>query len=184
MDDQLRYFLMEGPQSVANLARLTGKSTSGIYKTLNKHTDEVKCKKDSTGTNVFWMEASAQEAPASPSQDESEGQVGDPTSIPADASESTLEAAPAAKGKRGRKPTAAGQRLFPAVEGTITGVGADGKPTDPPLANVRRKGSHGYRSLQIVIDNPGITTEEFVAKGGRLNDLRWDINQGNVRVES
>lgn len=47
-------------------------------------------------------------------------------------------------------------------------------------ANVRREGSHGHKSLQIIIDNPGITTEAFVEAGGRLVDLKWDIAHGNV----
>lgn len=47
-------------------------------------------------------------------------------------------------------------------------------------ANVRREGSHGHKSLQIIIDNPGITTEAFVEAGGRLVDLKWDIEHSNV----
>lgn len=46
--------------------------------------------------------------------------------------------------------------------------------------NQRREGSHGHKSLQIVIDNPGITTEAFIEAGGRLVDLKWDIDKGNV----
>lgn len=50
--------------------------------------------------------------------------------------------------------------------------------------NDRRAGSIGYRSLQIIIDNPGITTEEFLKKGGRTGDLRWDVDRKRVEVKN
>lgn len=50
-------------------------------------------------------------------------------------------------------------------------------------SNPRRPGSHGYRSLQIIIDNPGISTEDFVKSGGRLVDLAWDYQRDRVVVE-
>lgn len=50
--------------------------------------------------------------------------------------------------------------------------------------NPRRAGSHGHNSLQIILDDPGITYEDFRARGGRTNDLRWDINAGRVVVKS
>lgn len=46
--------------------------------------------------------------------------------------------------------------------------------------NPRREGSHGYKSIQIIIDNPGITTEAFIEAGGRLVDLKWDIKNNSV----
>jgi hypothetical protein len=48
--------------------------------------------------------------------------------------------------------------------------------------NPRRAGSHGHRSLQIIIDNPGLTVDDYREKGGRLNDLRWDIEHGNCSL--
>jgi hypothetical protein len=48
--------------------------------------------------------------------------------------------------------------------------------------NPRRPDSHGFRSLQLIIDNPGIRVDEFREKGGRLNDLRWDLSHGNVEM--
>ena len=50
-------------------------------------------------------------------------------------------------------------------------------------SNPRREGSHGYKSLQIIIDNPGITTEAFAEAGGRLVDLKWDLAHGNAKAE-
>jgi hypothetical protein len=50
--------------------------------------------------------------------------------------------------------------------------------------NPRRPDSHGFRSLQLIIDNPGIRVDEFREKGGRLNDLRWDLAHGNVEMRS
>lgn len=50
-------------------------------------------------------------------------------------------------------------------------------------ANPRKEGSHGYRSMEIIRNNPGITYEEFIAKGGRGNDLEWDVTKGNVTTK-
>jgi hypothetical protein len=48
--------------------------------------------------------------------------------------------------------------------------------------NPRRAGTNGWRSMEIIIANPGISTEDFQAQGGRLVDLKWDIDKGNVEV--
>jgi hypothetical protein len=79
------------------------------------------------------------------------------------------KAAKAAKaegeGGRGRKSQYSGMRLKATVE-----------------ANARREGSHGHKSLQILLDSgkEGILYEEYLKKGGRLNDLVWDINKDHV----
>ena len=41
--------------------------------------------------------------------------------------------------------------------------------------NPRREGSHGHGSFQIVLENPGLTYEDFIAKGGRVQNLRKDV---------
>jgi hypothetical protein len=91
------------------------------------------------------------------------------TSMPSPVSTPIEETNPApedtAVGQRGRKSSFAGKTLNANVVG-----------------NERRAGSHGFRSLQIVIDNPGISVEDFIAKGGRSNDLKWDVDKGNVSV--
>lgn len=49
--------------------------------------------------------------------------------------------------------------------------------------NLRRTNSHGYRSMQIILNaKPGLSVEEFLAKGGRMEDLRWDAKHGAVEV--
>jgi hypothetical protein len=153
MDKELRYFLEQGPTTVKELARLTGKSTSTIYKNLKDVEDLVEG--DGPNGKVFSAEASTPETPTD---------------------QAAVAPAPSS-GVRGRKATAAGQKLFPAdfhnARITPEYIGT----------NPRRKGSHGYRSLQIIIDNPGIITEDYLSKGGRLNDLRWDIAHGNVKAE-
>lgn len=50
-------------------------------------------------------------------------------------------------------------------------------------SNPRRADSHGWRSLEIIRTKPGISVNEFLKAGGRLNDLRWDIEYGRVRVD-
>jgi hypothetical protein len=48
--------------------------------------------------------------------------------------------------------------------------------------NHRRMGSHGFRSFQIILDSPAISYEDYLAKGGRLVDLRWDILNGHAKA--
>lgn len=154
MDKELRYFLEQGPTSVKELARLTGKSTSTIYKALKN--DEVQQATPESGASLFFIVPEAKQDGAGETKPTEAGQTPTPKS----------GQAPASTGKRGRKPTASNKRLTAVCEG-----------------NERRQNSHGYRSLQIVLDNPGITTEDYLLKGGRLNDLRWDIAHGNVKAE-
>jgi hypothetical protein len=49
--------------------------------------------------------------------------------------------------------------------------------------NTRRAGTHGHKSLQIILDKGSVTVEKYLELGGRLNDLRWDMNKGNIIVE-
>jgi hypothetical protein len=49
-------------------------------------------------------------------------------------------------------------------------------------ANPRRLGSHGWRAMEIVMANPGLTYERFLELGGRNVDLAWDIAHGSVKA--
>jgi hypothetical protein len=48
--------------------------------------------------------------------------------------------------------------------------------------NHRRNPSHGFNSMEIILQKPGIKYEDFIAAGGRNVDLRWDIKFGHVLV--
>lgn len=170
MDDNLRWHLQQGATTVKNLARLTGKSTSTIYKALQA-SDEVKSKQSTTG-KAFWIEPNA---PGTAEDGQETHMDENPVQTLSDEADG-VQAQPGGA-RRGRKATASGKRLFPAL------LGEDGAAGAGTYLNPLRKNSHGYRSLQIIIDSPGITAEEFVAKGGRNVDLRWDIKAGNVRAE-
>lgn len=52
-------------------------------------------------------------------------------------------------------------------------------------ANPRREGTHGHKSFGIILaaGKNGITYEDYISKGGRLNDLNWDINKDYVTAE-
>ncbi len=50
------------------------------------------------------------------------------------------------------------------------------------LGNPRKAGSFGFRSMAIVIAQPGLTYEDYIKAGGRANDLSWDIAHGNVII--
>ena len=49
-------------------------------------------------------------------------------------------------------------------------------------SNPRRKETFGYYSMEIILNNPGITYENYLAKGGRLQDLNWDLARNRVKV--
>lgn len=50
--------------------------------------------------------------------------------------------------------------------------------------NPRREGTHGYTSMQIILNSPnGISYEDYIGAGGRRQDLAWDIAHGSVYVE-
>lgn len=51
--------------------------------------------------------------------------------------------------------------------------------------NPRREGSHGHRSMAIVIaaGKKGIKYEDYVEKGGRIKDLLWDVQYENVIIK-
>lgn len=44
--------------------------------------------------------------------------------------------------------------------------------------NPRRKGTHGFKSWEK-IEN-GMTVAEYLQKGGRTNDLLWEIKKGHI----
>jgi len=83
---------------------------------------------------------------------------------PADAPKATK-----AEGARRRVSDLTGYTLAPAK------FDADGAAINP-----RKVGSFGHASMGIIVANPGITVDAFLKAGGRMTDLRWDIEHGNV----
>lgn len=164
MNEEIRFFLNEGPHTVADLARLTSRSQSGIRLILKQHEDEISVSQNSTGAKTYFIKNAGTSIPdPSGVESSSEGEgVGLPASEPEIAPAAPLQAK---KDGRGRKPNSHGKNLVAKVE-----------------TNPRRPNSHGFRSLQIILDNPNISAEEFVAKGGRHKDLRWDIAFGRVEA--
>lgn len=65
----------------------------------------------------------------------------------------------------GRISVFAGKKLFPLVDG-----------------NDRRTDSHGQRSMNIILNHQGLTYEEFLASGGRRQDLAHDIDRKRVEI--
>jgi hypothetical protein len=169
MDNELRFLLEQGPTSVKELARLTGKSTSTIYKAI-KHPD-VQEQNNGAGPRLYFVkpETSLQAT----------GNTVEPSAPVSPAPEAKVAPAPS---KRGRKASFAGKQLYP--DASLLGSNDnEAEGSTPTYQNPRRKTSAGYRSLQIIIDHPGITSEDYVTRGGRLNDLRWDVDHGHVRAE-
>lgn len=73
---------------------------------------------------------------------------------------------------RGRTSNLAGHKLVANVA-----LDADKSPVNP-----RRVGTHGHKSMAIIIKagKAGITTEDFIKAGGRMNDLHWDVDRERV----
>lgn len=46
--------------------------------------------------------------------------------------------------------------------------------------NPRQKGTHGFRSFALIKN--GMTYEQYLAAGGRRNDLAWDLGHRYVKV--
>jgi hypothetical protein len=38
--------------------------------------------------------------------------------------------------------------------------------------------------MEFIMKNPGVSYEEFIASGGRRQDLAWDLAKGNVTLSS
>lgn len=67
---------------------------------------------------------------------------------------------------RGRKSVLAGKKLTSACD-----------------ENPRKAGSKGHASHAIVMENPGITYEEFRAKGGHPGYAKLDVEEGYMVAE-
>lgn len=138
------------------LKRLTAMRQLKLAKAPSPSTPETQLNSETTNPSAE-TEAPAVEAEATSAE------------APAVEAEATSAEAPAVATKRGRGKSLSGLILW-ATENCIEG-------------NPRREGSWGQKSLQIIINNPGLTLEEFLIHGGRTNDLRWDIQHGNVISE-
>jgi hypothetical protein len=67
------------------------------------------------------------------------------------------------------------------IVGTCKIDEASGLPINP-----RKQGSHGHRSMAVVLEAgaDGLSYEDYIKGGGRPNDLKWDIDHGNVKLEA
>ena len=50
------------------------------------------------------------------------------------------------------------------------------------IHNPRRLGSFGHKSLQIIINAQSLHIDDFLYLGGRIKDLRWDLERYRVRL--
>lgn len=71
---------------------------------------------------------------------------------------------------RGRNSSHAGKKIFILTEKN---------------ANPRREGTHGHKSFELVrtAGSGKLTYEAYIEKGGRSNDLAWDLDKGYVKVQ-
>lgn len=75
-------------------------------------------------------------------------------------------------GKTTKKPSASVARTF---------LDHDLKIVKKATANPRREGTHGFESFALI--KSGMTIAQFVAKGGRLRDLHWDLSHDYVELK-
>lgn len=60
---------------------------------------------------------------------------------------------------------------------------------DDPTSNPRREGTHGHRSFEVLREHwaknggAGMPYADYIEKGGRPNDLAWDLERGHVVVD-
>lgn len=66
---------------------------------------------------------------------------------------------------RGRTSEFAGKRITATVE-----------------ENPRREGTFGHASMALVLKKPGIAYEDYIAAGGRRQDLAWDLEHKWVKI--
>ena len=86
---------------------------------------------------------------------------------PVKKAKATKTKAPKEPRANGGRSQFAGKTLYPNVE-----------------SNPRRPGSHGHKSLEVIIAHPdGISVDDYVAKGGRTKDLRWDYAKGQIKAK-
>lgn len=48
--------------------------------------------------------------------------------------------------------------------------------------NPRRPGTRGHQSFQVILDNPGCSTEFYLSNGGRHQDIKFDIAHDYVEA--
>lgn len=140
-------------------ARSRADLVAKVFKELGNLTDEEQAQAQA--------EADARAAAAPAVQDNSTKAEG--SEAPAAAA-----AAPSTGAGRGRKAGNAGKRLFSTILADTTGA----------VVNPRKAGSNGHKSMQLLIDagTTGLMYEDYIAGGGRPQDLAWDIDKGNARV--
>lgn len=49
--------------------------------------------------------------------------------------------------------------------------------------NHRREGTGGHKTMSIILKHPGISVEDCIAKGGRMVDIRWDLDRKHLTAK-
>lgn len=102
--------------------------------------------------------------------------------IPADGENESKEHTMVAKSKKSAK-SADRRKATPSKERKAR-MNFEGKKFNAKSKeNARREGSSRFKSLAIVISNPGITYEGYIKKGGEHGDLIANINKGYVTMK-
>lgn len=97
---------------------------------------------------------------------------------------------PAAKAPAATKGTKAAPAAKPATDGAKGQRGRrsafEGKTIIANRSiNPRRAGTHGFRSYAVLMEagKKGLAYADYIAKGGRPNDLAWDLERNWVEVK-
>jgi hypothetical protein len=66
------------------------------------------------------------------------------------------------------------------TSGSLSGMTLHPKTKENP----RREGTNGFKSFAIVLKNPGISYNDYIDKGGRNVDARWDEAHGYLELRA
>lgn len=162
--DMLKWFNSDkGDKAIKKFSsRLVG--AQSIFKELGHLSDE---EQDAAQADADKRAAAAPVA--------SGGQVTTKSDAPqASGADASADAPAASSGRKGRSSQYAGKTLIGAVKENQEGA----------VVNPRRDGTPGHKSLGLILNagKAGISYEDFVAGGGRNQDLLWDIAHDNVKV--
>jgi hypothetical protein len=162
--DMLKWFNSDkGDKAIKKFAnRLVG--AQAIFKELGHLSDE---EQDAAQADADKRAAAAPAASGGQETTKSDGPQGSGAAAGGDA--------PAASsGRKGRASQYAGKTLIGAVKENQEGA----------VVNPRRDGTPGHKSLGLILaaGKTGISYEDFIAGGGRNQDLLWDIAHDNVKV--
>lgn len=179
---------IETPVLVALYNR--GVQLGGGKRSINKFADRETAVRRTKPVIEYLAEHDAGNVPLRVALEDRE--ASSPKVAPVEGQENTEVATMATtKTRRGRKAASKSTRKTGSAKGAAASTnGRRGRPSEFAgkvitrlvKENPRREGTFGYKSFALIKD--GMTYEDYLAKGGRREDLAWDVERKYVAVKS